>query len=143
MKSANYDSQSQQKGVRPSPSNKNNQNQKEELINNILILQRNILRFQTELEESKKTRLEYFKEYTEVTGKRFNAVEKRYNKLPAELKEENTNDKNELLRSMKEACAQDSKLLVDQVILRVEESKDAQKFQKQLQACHQHSITLN
>jgi hypothetical protein len=31
---------------------------------------------------------------------------------------------------MREACAQDSKMLAEKVILRVEESKDAQKFQK-------------
>ncbi len=42
--------------------------QKEELINSILILQTNILRFQNEVETEKKVRIDLFKEFEEATG---------------------------------------------------------------------------
>lgn len=93
--------------------------QKEELINNILILQKNILRFQDQLETEKQTRIELFKQYTDETGQKWNKNERRYNKLPNELKEE---QKDNLHTSMREAYAQDSKVLMEKVILRVEES---------------------
>lgn len=44
------------------------------------------MRIQEELKEEKKTRVELFNQYTEVTGKRWNKNERRYNKLPEEFK---------------------------------------------------------
>ncbi len=77
-----------------------------------------------------------FKEYIDATGKRFVRNERRYNKLPEELKQDVKPDKTDLQLSMREAYLQDSKLLLDKVILRVEESPSAAKFEKQLQLCH-------
>jgi hypothetical protein len=109
--------------------------QKEELINSILILQTNILRFQNELETEKKVRLDLFKEFEEATGKRFVKNERRYNKLPEELKQEVKPDPGDLHASLREAYAQDSKILMEKTILKVEESKNAAKLEKHLQIC--------
>ena len=79
--------------------------QKEELINNILTLQKNILRFQGEVESDKKVRIELFKEYEEATGQRFVKNERRYNKLPEDLKQEVKPDPGDLHASLREAYA--------------------------------------
>ena len=100
-------------------------NQKEELINNVLILQKNILRIQQELESDKKVRIDLKKEYTEATGLRFNKIDNRYKKLPDDLKQEVKPDPGDLHASMREAYAQESKMLMEKVILKVEESKNA------------------
>lgn len=79
----------------------------------------NILRFKDEVESEKKTRLDLFKQYTDETGQRFNKNEKRYNKLPEELKQEMKPDAGEFHASMREAYAQGNKMLVEKVILKV------------------------
>lgn len=65
------------------------------------------------------------KEYNDATGKRFNKLDNRYKKLPEEFKQEVKPDPGDLHASMREAYAQDSKLLMEKVILKVEESKNS------------------
>ena len=106
------------------------------MIQNILKLQKNLVKFSTDLEVAKE-------QHKKVTGRDFVRNEKRYNKLPAELYlGTGTKDPERHIEAMREAYVQESAKLMEQVLVRAKESQHAEKLKVQIMICEKQAITF-
>ena len=113
------------------------------MIQDILKLQKNLVKFSADLEVAKEQRSELQEEYKKITGRDFVRNEKAYNKLPAELYlGTGTKDPARHIEAMREAYVQESAKLMEQVLVRAKESQHAEKLKVQIMICEENSITL-
>ena len=121
----------------------NKLSQKEEMIQDILKLQKNLVKFSADLEVAKEQRSELQEEYKKITGRDFVRNEKRYNKLPAELYlGTGTKDPERHIEAMREAYVQESAKLMEQVLVRAKESQHAEKLKVKIMICEKNAITF-
>ena len=120
------------------------QTSKDQLIADILLLQKNITKFDSQIAEGVEQRKALQTEFRQATGKLWVQEQRKnkYNRVPAELAAVKP-DPQQHVESMREAYAQNSHLLMEKTLARVKESNRADKLAKQVQACEVRLSQMN